>query len=106
MSARSISRLDAGLIARKGEAAPAGLSPVRPVPPAAPHAQPPVAVRSDAAAPDANAASTPSGAQVAVTVKLDPERYQRLRMHGAKVRRTNQAILQEALDAYLQRHAD
>jgi predicted transcriptional regulator len=35
-----------------------------------------------------------------VTVRLDPERYERLKIHGAKTRRTNQDILVEALDAY------
>ena len=37
---------------------------------------------------------------IAVTVRLDPERYERLKIHGAKTRRTNQDILVEALDAY------
>jgi predicted DNA-binding protein len=48
------------------------------------------------------APAAPRGAAgtIAVTVRLDPERYERLKIHGAKTRRTNQDILVEALDAY------
>jgi hypothetical protein len=40
---------------------------------------------------------------IAVTVRLDPERYRRLVAYGAQFapRRKNQEILVEALDAYL-----
>jgi hypothetical protein len=37
---------------------------------------------------------------IAVTVRLNPARYERLKVHGARVRRTNQEILVEALDDY------
>ncbi|HJS86012.1 MAG TPA: hypothetical protein VJ779_11195 [Acetobacteraceae bacterium] len=37
---------------------------------------------------------------IAVTVRLDPRRYERLKIHGARLRRTNQEILVEALDRY------
>lgn len=67
-------------------------------------------VTKGASAPAANGnkeASMPRGGKdtVAVTVRLDPERYQRLVQHGAGhvPRRTNQQILVEALDAYLER---
>jgi hypothetical protein len=54
-----------------------------------------------------NKAAMPRGTKdtVAVTVRLDPERYRRLVQHGAGhvPRRTNQEILVEALDAYLER---
>ena len=67
-------RLDADLIARKGEAKPAGM---------------------------------PAGTQntVAVTVRLDPDRYKRLITYGARFapRRKNQEIFVEALDAYLEK---
>ena len=67
-------RLDAGLIARKGEAKPTGMS---------------------------------KGTQntVAVTVRLDEDRYKRLVTYGARFapRRKNQEIFVEALDAYLER---
>jgi hypothetical protein len=43
---------------------------------------------------------------IAVTVRLDPERYERLKMHGARRRRTNQQIIVAALDAYLAQSAD
>ena len=49
-------------------------------------------------------ASAP-GSTVAVTVRLDPERYKRLITYGAQFapRRKNQDIFVEALDAYLAR---
>lgn len=83
------------LIARKGEAAPAvvvssqaqeetlSLTPaaetVRPT-------EPPKGI---------------AGTTIAVTVRLDPERYERLKIFGAKRRKTNQDILVAALDAHL-----
>ena len=67
-------QLDAGLIARKGEAKPAAM---------------------------------PAGTQntIAVTVRLDADRYKRLIAYGARFapRRKNQEIFVEALDAYLER---
>jgi hypothetical protein len=36
-----------------------------------------------------------------VTVRLDPGRYERLKMHGARRRQSNQEILVAALDAFL-----
>jgi hypothetical protein len=42
---------------------------------------------------------------IAVTVRLDPARYERLKVHGARVRRTNQEILVEALDDYFRNKA-
>ena len=93
MSSRnSASRLGSALIARKGEAAPT-------VPPTvhseAAHAAALASVQTAAPAAPRGAAGT-----IAVTVRLDPERYERLKIHGAKTRRTNQDILVEALDAY------
>jgi hypothetical protein len=75
--------LGADLIARKGEAIPA---------------QPPV--------PDASTATdVPHGTKdtIALTVRLDPERYRRLVAYAAGFvpRKTHQEILVEALDAYL-----
>lgn len=74
------SQLDAGLVA-KGEAKPA----------ARPN--------------EATQTPLPKGAKetIAVTVRLDPERYRRLVAYGAQFapRRKNQEILVEALDAYL-----
>jgi hypothetical protein len=76
--------LNAGLLARKGEAAPAS---------SAPNAS------------HATEAPPPQGTKdtVAVTVRLDQERYHRLVGYGARFtpRRTNQEILVAALDAYL-----
>jgi hypothetical protein len=96
MSSRNTgSRLGGGLIARKGEAAPT-------VPPA-PHDE---AARAAALASvqlvTAPPPATPRGTAgtIAVTLRLDPERYERLKIHGAKTRRTNQDILVEALDAF------
>ena len=72
MAARRSAQLDAGLIARKGKAKPAGTQNT-----------------------------------VAVTVRLDEERYKRLIAYGAQFapRRKNQEIFVEALDAYLDRKA-
>ena len=65
--------LDAGLIARKGQAKPSDM---------------PAGVHNT----------------VAVTVRLDPDRYKRLVAYGARFapRRKNQEIFVEALDAYLE----
>jgi hypothetical protein len=78
--------LDAGLLVRKGEAAPA---------------------KSGAKTSQLSEASLPRGTKdtVAVTVRLDEARYQRLIEFGAHFtpRRTNQEILVAALDAYLKK---
>jgi hypothetical protein len=75
--------LGAELIARKGEATPA---------------HPP-------APPSATAADTPHGTKdtIALTVRLDPERYRRLVAYTAGFipRKTHQEILVEVLDTYL-----
>ncbi len=78
--------LNSGLLVRKGEAAPA-----------------------PSVAPDTSKAletPLPRGIKdtVAVTVRLDQERYHRLVGFGARFapRRTNQEILVAALDAYLE----
>jgi hypothetical protein len=85
MTRSKTATLDAELIARKGEAAPARVS----VPERTP------------------ASGVPRGTKntVAVTVRLDEERYRRLVGYGAQFtpRKTNQEILVEALDAYLVR---
>jgi hypothetical protein len=78
MPKRKAAQLDAGLLARKGEAAPAAAAP--------------------------GGEETPSAKETtAVTLRLDRERYLRLVSYGAQFmpRRTNQQILIEALDAYL-----
>jgi hypothetical protein len=80
--------LGADLIARKGEASPA---------------QPPAPRTSSA--PD-----VPHGTKdtIALTVRLDPERYRRLVAYAAGFvpRKTHQEILVEALDAYLDHVAE
>lgn len=95
MSARNASRLDAGLIARKGEAAPAsGRSQPTPV------GSEESTVEERAGGMKAN--RIPHGVQgtIAVTVRLDPRRYERMKVHGARRRLTNQDILVDALDRY------
>jgi hypothetical protein len=76
MARRKAAALDGGLLARKGEAVPAQELP----------------------APPRGTKGT-----IALTLRLDPERYQRLVQLGARFapRKTNQQILVEALDAYL-----
>jgi hypothetical protein len=55
------------------------------------------------AAPKPARASVPHGlgGTIAVTVRLDPTRYERLKMYGVRRRRTNQELLVEAIDAFL-----
>lgn len=105
MSSRNASRLASNLIARKGDAAPAVLSPVVPaltVPaPVADSMNTVDEVRVEAG----RGTPAPLPARglhgtIAVTVRLDPGRYERLKVHGARLRRTNQEILVEALDRY------
>jgi hypothetical protein len=81
MARSKTASLDADLIARKGEASPA--RPPAPSPPGMPRG---------------------TKGTVAVTVRLDEERYHKLVGYGARFtpRKTNQEILVEALDAYLE----
>jgi hypothetical protein len=85
-SKKSAAHLDAELLVRKGEAKPI-TSASEPNPP------------QDAAPP------LPKGGKnsIALTVRLDLERYHRLVAYGARFapRRSNQDILVAALDAYL-----
>lgn len=110
----STPRLDPGLIARKGEAVPAATAP--PADRAAGRHGTDLHGReqgADASTPrgeagEARRGSTPRGPQgtIAVTVRLDPERYERLKVFGARRRRTNQEILVEALDGFLRGQPD
>jgi hypothetical protein len=83
MATRKAASLEADLIIRKGEAAPA-LAPTPASPPAS---------------------MVPHGTKetVTLTVRLDQERYRRLVAYAAGFipRKTHQEILVEALDAYL-----
>lgn len=88
MATKNAPRLDGGLIARKGEAVPTV--------PLSRESQP-ISVVQEASKPVAKGIS----GTIAVTVRLDPERYEQLKIHGVRNRRTNQDILVEALDAYL-----
>jgi hypothetical protein len=80
MAARKAAALHADLLVRKGDATPATVE--TPVAAALPHG---------------------TKETVAVTVRLDAERYHRLVAYGARFapRRTNQDILVAALDAFL-----
>jgi hypothetical protein len=86
MAERKRPQLDAGLITRKGEATPA--------------------VATDGEKKVSQTTSIPKGTKntIAVTVRLDAERYKRLIAYGARFapRRKNQEILVEALDSYLE----
>jgi hypothetical protein len=88
MATRKAAPLDAELIARKGEAAPARV----PTP-----ASPP-------------AATVPHGTwdTIALTLRLDEARYRRLAAYAAGFmpRKTHQEILVKALDAYLDQMAE
>ncbi len=98
MSSRNASRLEAGLIARKGEASPAQNGPQ----PASPSSDEQVGHTALAETLGQVPSRQPRGIQgtIAVTVRLDPERYERMKVHGARRRLTNQDILVEALDRY------
>lgn len=84
--------LSAGLIAKKGEAAPVATV-IQPISPVAVVSRPTVAP----------VPPTPKGTTdtIAVTVRLDPDRYQALKIYGAKNRTSNQDVLVAALDLYL-----
>lgn len=88
MATRKAASLGADLIARKGEAAPA----------------PPPTLTSTPAS------EVPHGTKdtIALTVRLDAERYRRLVAYAAGFvpRKTHQDILVEALDAYLDQVAE
>jgi len=85
-------RLVGDLIVRKGDAAPA-VSNSTPT-------STTVAIRPTVAE---GQAPVPHGlaGTIAVTVRLDPTRYERLKIYGVRQRRTNQELLVEALDAFL-----
>ena len=87
-------RLEGGLIVRKGEAAPAVVDQSAIAPSAPP---------TDTITHPSVRAPIPKGlaGTIAVTVRLDPDRYERLKVHGARRRQTNQQIMVAALDAYL-----
>lgn len=108
MSSRNASRLDPGLIARKGQASPAAPvpAPMVPEPPVALAAvSPPATANGPAAEEETRPAARGLQGTIAVTVRLDPARYERLKVHGARARRTNQEILVEALDDYFRSKA-
>lgn len=88
------SLLSSPLISRKGEAIPAVAAPAPPPP-----EPPPVFV----APPSSSVSPVPKGTvgTIAVTVRLDPARYERLKLRGVRHRQSNQDMLVAALDAYL-----
>jgi hypothetical protein len=96
-------RLVGGLITRKGAALPAvGAAeppPMRPQNAALLPSPATVPVPSPGAARPAGTVGT-----IAVTVRLDPERYERLKIFGVRNRRSNQDLLVEALDTFLEVH--
>jgi hypothetical protein len=87
-------RLAGDLIVRKGAAAPAVSNP-------APISDVPTTVAPLAVA--EGQAPVPHGlaGTIAVTVRLDPTRYERLKIYGVRQRRTNQELLVEAIDTFL-----
>lgn len=102
-------RLNAGLIAKKGEAAPAPTV-IQPVSPAVAAPQPITPPNATAQATQAILkAPPPKGSNtntIAVTVRLDPDRYQALKLYGVKTRTSNQDVLVAALDQYLSSQAE
>ena len=98
MSTRNASRLEAGLIARKGEASPVQGS-LQPAPPRLVGQLGQVSIGTDR---EESSGRLPRGLHgtIAVTVRLDPSRYERMKVYGARHRQTNQNILVEALDRF------
>lgn len=88
-------RLVGDLIVRKGEATPA-VSTSAPISNALETGEiPPPAASGPLPVPHGLAGT------IAVTVRLDPARYERLKIYGVRQRRTNQELLVEAIDAFL-----
>lgn len=87
---RKASPLTSSLIARKGEAMPA-------TPASHQVEQPP---------PPATTAVTavPSKDMVALSLRLDQDRYERLKIAGVRLRQKSQTILVEALDHWLEKN--
>jgi len=96
-------RIGGDLIVRKGEAAPAVSNPVVA---ATEDSEPPQATEGPPETPQAPA-PVPHGlaGTIAVTVRLDPMRYERLKIYGVRQRLTNQQLLVEAIDALLDARA-
>lgn len=105
MSARHFASMHAGLLARKGEAAPsaegpaverraAPLAPVRSAPAAPASSKPCHGAAKRIAAPDR---------PVRAGVRLDREQIRRLRLAAAILGRTQQDLISEALDRHLDR---
>lgn len=88
-------RLAGDLIVRKGAAAPAvsNPAPISDVPTTV--AIPPTVAEGHTPVPHGLAGT------IAVTVRLDPTRYERLKIYGVRQRRTNQELLVEAIDTFL-----
>ena len=104
MSARNVSRLDHGLIARKGEASPAQANlQSTALLPTEQTAQEMISVGREK--PPGRPTRGVQGT-IAVTVRLDPDRYERMKVYGARRRQTNQDILVEALDRFFARLPD
>lgn len=58
------------------------------------------------AAPSSDAKTQDEGERIAVTVRLSPADYRRLKMHGLERRKSNQDIIVDALTTYLSRSAN
>lgn len=58
-----------------------------------------------AAAPSADIKTQDEGERIAVTVRLSPADYRRLKMYGLERRESNQDILVKALNTYLRNDA-
>ena len=108
-------RLTSGLLVRKGEAKPTGLdappgglvqpppangTPARPAAPRAPAVEILVPARSPVPATAGSGRPGPDD-RVCLTVRIDRTLHTRLRVLAARQQRTNQDIVEGALEAYL-----
>ncbi len=88
---------------KKGDASPAVSSIEQPSPPPAASPAPPVSVAAAAppqADPPASRLSSRVQATIAVTVRLDERRYERMKTWGTVRRVTNQEVIVAALDRF------
>lgn len=100
MSKSAPAEISSFIIARKGEPAPV-LPAQAPEPPRIePSTVAPVTPEQEQI-PRLRPPRAPLVGTIAVTVRLDPVRYEKLKTMAVEQRETNQAILVAALDAYL-----
>jgi hypothetical protein len=93
-------RLDGGLLARKGQALPTSAADPR-LASSQPDAVSAALGQARRGAPVGATARRPDSDRMALTLRLDRERYTRLKIVAARHAQSGQSVLVKALDAYL-----